>query len=116
MTSPHCRTPRMQLASNARRLYGLNLCRGLGDKFLKDEDLGAPGRGSRGCRAGAGVVEGLRGACIGSRERCWVAQPRQASPPAAASSGRHDVMFIVLLGPACPPLLPLACRPVCGAY
>jgi serine/threonine protein phosphatase PrpC len=30
-----------QLASNARRLYGLNLCRGLGDKFLKDEDLGA---------------------------------------------------------------------------
>jgi serine/threonine protein phosphatase PrpC len=31
----------IQLASNARRLYGLNLCRGLGDKFLKDEDLGA---------------------------------------------------------------------------
>lgn len=30
----------LQLASNARRLYGLNLCRGLGDKFLKDEDLG----------------------------------------------------------------------------
>jgi protein phosphatase len=30
----------IQLASNARRLYGLNLCRGLGDKFLKDEDLG----------------------------------------------------------------------------
>ena len=24
-----------------RRLYGLNLARGLGDKFLKDEDLGA---------------------------------------------------------------------------
>jgi hypothetical protein len=32
--------PCLQLASNARRLYGLNLCRGLGDKFLKDEDLG----------------------------------------------------------------------------
>lgn len=34
------RPARSQLASNARRLYGLNLCRGLGDKFLKDEDLG----------------------------------------------------------------------------
>ena len=33
-------SPCLQLASNARRLYGLNLCRGLGDKFLKDEDLG----------------------------------------------------------------------------
>lgn len=30
----------IQLGDNARRLYGLNLSRGLGDKFLKDEDLG----------------------------------------------------------------------------
>ena len=42
---------RVQLASNARRLYGLNLCRGLGDKFLKDEDLGEAGR-AVGCAAG----------------------------------------------------------------
>lgn len=39
--SPRPPGPPPQLASNARRLYGLNLCRGLGDKFLKDEDLGA---------------------------------------------------------------------------
>ncbi|KAL6768481.1 hypothetical protein ACKKBF_B39300 [Auxenochlorella protothecoides x Auxenochlorella symbiontica] len=30
----------IQLSKNSRRLYGLNLSRGLGDKFLKDEDLG----------------------------------------------------------------------------
>eukprot|EP00887_Chlorella_sp_A99_P008144 scaffold12.g8144.t1 len=30
----------IQLGDGARRLYGLNLSRGLGDKFLKDEDLG----------------------------------------------------------------------------
>lgn len=33
----------IQLTRNSRRLYGLNLSRGLGDKFLKDEDLGARG-------------------------------------------------------------------------
>lgn len=30
----------IHLASNSRRLYGLNLSRCLGDRFLKDEDLG----------------------------------------------------------------------------
>jgi hypothetical protein len=32
--------PSLQLTNDSRRLYGLNLSRGLGDKFLKDEDLG----------------------------------------------------------------------------
>lgn len=40
LTHSAARSALLQLASNARRLYGLNLCRGLGDKFLKDEDLG----------------------------------------------------------------------------
>ena len=30
----------MQLSGTTRRLYGLNLARALGDRFLKDEDLG----------------------------------------------------------------------------
>lgn len=30
----------MQLSDTTRRLYGLNLARALGDRFLKDEDLG----------------------------------------------------------------------------
>lgn len=30
----------IQVTKDTRRLYGLNLARGLGDKFLKDEDLG----------------------------------------------------------------------------
>lgn len=30
------------MTQDTRRLYGLNLARGLGDKFLKDEDLGEP--------------------------------------------------------------------------
>lgn len=43
LRSPGLRPSPLQLATNARRLYGLNLCRGLGDKFLKDEDLGGLG-------------------------------------------------------------------------
>lgn len=39
----------IQLSKNSRRLYGLNLSRGLGDKFLKDEDLGELANGIHVC-------------------------------------------------------------------